>query len=151
MYRSEWREREKHDFCFDICNPLNGLRMFHHLEHRAAFLFNLIAFALTLMTDLSFNPSPETSKLLSTTLGYSITLCLLTLCQSFLSYFYAEDVALCGMSCCCFHFWFIRRYPQEQADVALAVTNDENPTKLGKYNQFQNEDDVNPPEYNQVV
>ena len=41
---------------------------------------------------------------------------------------------------------------QEQADVALTVTNDENPAKLGMYNKFQNEDDVNPPsEYNQVV
>lgn len=147
--RSEWKEREKNELCFDICNPLNGLRMFHHLEHRGAFLINLFVFGFTI-TAFSISSSEDT-KLLKTILGYSSTMCLITLAQTFLSYFYAEDVALCGMSCCCVHFWFVRRYPQEQTDVALTVASEENPARLGKYDQFHNEDDFNPPAYNQVV
>lgn len=115
--RSEWMERGKHDICFDICNPLNGLRIFHHLEHRGAFLINLAVMFLRIS---------ELNRVGSFTVGefigdnifcFAVVLMVIKLVQSLLSYFYAEDVALCGLPICgCFHFWFIRRYPQEESD-----------------------------------
>merc|ERR550519_2354352 len=99
--RSEWKEREKKEYCFDICNPLNGLRVFHHLEHRGAALINLIvvvcsAIELSSSTQNMYSSADDTA-LLSTLLGFSSCILVLTLIQTFLSYFYAEDVALCGV------------------------------------------------------
>jgi len=96
---SEWVERKGRQFCCDICSPCNALRMFHHLEHRAAFLINLIC------------------AILGVKLYFSIPLTLITFAQTIISYLYAEDVVLCGSGACCIHLMFIRRYPQEDFDT----------------------------------
>ena len=93
---SEWAQRKSRDNCCGICSPCNALRMFHHLEHRAAFIVNLLC------------------AILGVDLYFSIPLVLLTFTQTIISYLYAEDIVLCGLPICCVHFLFIRRYPQEE-------------------------------------
>jgi len=95
---SEWVERKGHQFCCDICSPCNALRMFHHLEHRGAFLVNLVC------------------AVLGVELYLSIPLVLLTFSQTIISYLYAEDVVLCGLPLCCVYLLFVRRYPQEEIE-----------------------------------
>jgi len=96
---SEWVERKGRQFCFDICSPCNALRMFHHLEHRAAFVINLVC------------------AILGVKLYFSIPLTLITFAQTIISYLYAEDVTLCGVGICCIQLLFVRRYPQEDFDT----------------------------------
>ena len=95
---SEWVERKGRQLCCDICSPCNALRMFHHLEHRGAFLVNLVC------------------AILGVELYFSIPLVFLTLAQTIISYLYAEDVALCGLPICCAYLLFVRRYPQEDLE-----------------------------------
>eukprot|EP00092_Neocalanus_flemingeri_P005288 GFUD01005692.1.p1 GENE.GFUD01005692.1~~GFUD01005692.1.p1 ORF type:complete len:245 (-),score=46.20 GFUD01005692.1:71-805(-) len=96
---TEWAERKGRQFCCDICTPCNALRMFHHLEHRGAFVINLAC------------------AIMGVELYFSIPLTLLTLAQTIISYFYAEDIALCGFGICCAYLLFVRRYPQEELDA----------------------------------
>ena len=95
---SEWVERKGRQLCCDICSPCNALRMFHHLEHRGAFLINLAC------------------AIMGVELYFSIPLVFLTFTQTIISYLYAEDVAICGLPICCAYLLFVRRYPQEELD-----------------------------------
>jgi len=99
----EWAERKNRQCCFEICTPCNALRIFHHLEHRGAFIVNLIC------------------AILGVDFYFSIPLVILTLAQTILSYLYAEDIALCGIPICCFYLLFIRRYPKEDSDIEMRV------------------------------
>jgi hypothetical protein len=95
---SEWVERKGRQLCCDICSPCNALRMFHHLEHRGAFLINLAC------------------AIMGVELYFSIPLVFLTFTQTIISYLYAEDVAICALPICCAYLLFVRRYPQEELD-----------------------------------
>ena len=93
---SEWVARNKRDNCCTIFSPCNALRMFHHLEHRAGFIVNIVC--ATFGVELYF----------------TIPLILLTFTQIIISYLYAEDIVLCTFPLCCVQLFFIRRYPQEE-------------------------------------
>ena len=93
---TEWADRPKRERCFALCCPWNGLRMFHHLEHRAGFIVFLVC------------------AILGVELYFTIPLILLTFAQIIISYLYAEDIMLCALPICCVNLYFIRRYPQEE-------------------------------------
>ena len=82
-------------YCCNICSPCNALRMFHHVEHRGAFIVNLVCACL------------------GVEFYFSIPLVILTFSQTIISYLYAEDLVLCGLPVCCVYLLFVRRYPQE--------------------------------------
>jgi len=96
---SEWADRKDRDNCCKICSPFNALRMFHHMEHRAAFIVYLVC------------------VIMGVDLYFSIPLLLLTFAQTIISYLYAEDIVLCGLPLCCVQLFFIRRYPKEEQGV----------------------------------
>jgi len=100
---TEWADRKDKDHCCGICIPCNGLRMFHHLEHRAAFIVNLLC------------------AIMGVDLYFSIPMVLLTFAQTIISYLYAEDIVLCGMPLCCVQLLFIRRYPKDTEQEVVRV------------------------------
>jgi len=104
----EYSDRKSTEYCCDICSPCNALRMFHHVEHRGAFIVNLVCACLAV--DFYF----------------SIPLVILTLAQTIISYLYAEDVVYCGLPICCVYLLFVRRYPQEEmVDIAMGDKGDQ--------------------------
>ena len=87
------REHAQIELCFDICQPCDSFRIFHHILHRSAFVLNFM------------------SIFIGTHLMFSVPCTAICLIQCIISYLYAEDIVLCGVPFCCFQFWFIRRYP----------------------------------------
>ena len=87
------REHAQIELCFDICQPCDSFRIFHHILHRSAFIINFMT--IFIGTDIIF----------------SLPCTIICFIQCIISYFYAEDIVLCGVPFCCFQFWFIRRYP----------------------------------------
>ena len=96
-------EREHIQLCFDICHPCDSLKIWHHILHRNAFMLNIISICIG--ADLIF----------------SIPCTILCFIQCILSYLYSEDIVLFGAPCCCFQFWFIRRYPNEKWATVIPI------------------------------
>merc|ERR1712059_63068 len=104
--RPDWAERPGREFCCSICTPSSSLMMFHHLEHRFAFLLNLVCL------------------LLGVPLPASLPLVVVTLIQTILSYLYSEDLALCGLNLCCLHLVWVRRTPRDHGDEEMVGQED---------------------------
>jgi len=151
--KPDLKDHEKIEYCCDICNPLDSLRISHHLQHR----FLLMACILIFFSFWKWNQCSEVEQageMEKIVMGYiiifTIPLCVLSVVQCILSYLYAEDIALCGVNICCvLQLLFIRRYPKDSDDSALSddcentiqleETTDK-PQPLGKYTKFQNQD-----------
>lgn len=162
--KSDWKDHGKIEYCCDIWNPLDALRISHHLQHRFLFvacLFIFFSFWKWSKCSEVENAGEIETLVMEYILIFTIPLSMLSLAQCILSYLYAEDIALCGVNICCvLQLLFIRRYPKDSDDIvmtndqidhATTIKLEETPAKppvLGKYQQFQNEDEG---EFNQVT